>query len=101
MFGGGRGQRVGRVHRRAAGVRRFSDLFDAFFGGTAAGGAARRGRAAVGSDLRYDLRVSFEESNSRHREGIEFSPPGPCATCSGAGAKAGSAAIACRMPGPG
>src|SRR5512141_1406790 len=38
----------------------FSDLFDAFFGGTAAGaGGARRGRSVVGSDLRYDLRVTF------------------------------------------
>ncbi len=38
----------------------FSDLFDAFVGGTAAGGgAARRGRTADGSAHRDDLRVSF------------------------------------------
>src|SRR6185436_2085796 len=40
----------------------FSDIFDAFFGGGAASSAARRGRPQPGADLRYDLRITFEEA---------------------------------------
>src|SRR3954468_8827879 len=45
----------------AAGFGGVSDIFDAFFGGSMAGGA-RRGRPQQGSDLRYDLRITFEEA---------------------------------------
>src|SRR5438874_9825474 len=44
-----------------AGFGGFGDIFDAFFGG-AATGTARRGRPAAGADLRYDLRITFEEA---------------------------------------
>ncbi len=77
-----------------AGFGGFSDLFDAFFGGSAAGGV-RRGRPAVGSDLRYDLRITFEESIRGTEKEIEFPVLDRCATCSGSGAKAGSAAQTC------
>jgi molecular chaperone DnaJ len=73
----------------------FSDLFDAFFGGTATGGAQRRGRAAVGSDLRYDLRISFEESIKGIEKEIEFPVQDRCATCAGTGAEPGTATTAC------
>ena len=65
-----------------AGFGAFSDLFDAFFGGGAAGGV-RRGRPAVGSDLRYDLRITFEESIRGTEKEIEFPVLDRCATCSG------------------
>ena len=39
----------------------FADIFDAFFGANATAGS-RRGRPAAGSDLRYDLRITFEEA---------------------------------------
>jgi molecular chaperone DnaJ len=77
-----------------AGFGAFSDLFDAFFGGSAAGGV-RRGRPAVGSDLRYDLRITFEESIRGTEKEIEFPILDRCATCSGSGAKSGTAAQAC------
>ena len=73
----------------------FSDLFDAFFGGSAAGGGVRRGRPAVGSDLRYDLRITFEESIRGTDKEIEFAALDRCATCSGSGAKSGTATTAC------
>lgn len=78
----------------AAGFGAFSDLFDAFFGGSAAGGV-RRGRPAVGSDLRYDLRISFEESIRGTEKEIDFPVLDRCLTCSGSGAKAGTAAQTC------
>ncbi len=78
----------------AAGFGAFSDLFDAFFGGGAAGGV-RRGRPAVGSDLRYDLRITFEESIRGTEKEIDFPVLDRCPTCSGSGAKAGTSAQTC------
>jgi molecular chaperone DnaJ len=77
-----------------AGFGAFSDLFDAFFGGSAAGGV-RRGRPAVGSDLRYDLRITFEESIRGTEKEIEFPVLDRCPTCSGTGAKSGAALQSC------
>jgi molecular chaperone DnaJ len=77
-----------------AGFGAFSDLFDAFFGGSAAGGV-RRGRPAVGSDLRYDLRITFEESIRGTDKEIEFPVLDRCPTCSGTGAKSGAALQSC------
>jgi len=70
----------------------FSDIFDAFFG---ASGAGRRGRPATGSDLRYDLRISFEEAILGTEKEIEFPVLGRCDTCSGSGAKPGTEPITC------
>jgi len=77
-----------------AGFGAFSDLFDAFFGGTAAGGV-RRGRAAVGSDLRYDLRISFAEAIHGAEKEIEFPVLDRCPACGGSGARAGAAPVIC------
>ena len=49
----------------------FTDIFEAFFGG-AAGGGARRGHPAAGADLRYDLRITFEEAVHGTEKEIEF-----------------------------
>src|SRR6516162_8519140 len=54
-----------------AGFGNFGDIFDAFFGGAAAGGV-RHGRPPAGSDLRYDLRITFAEAVSGTEKDIEF-----------------------------
>jgi molecular chaperone DnaJ len=77
-----------------AGFGGFSDIFDAFFGGGAAG-AARRARPTTGSDLRYDLRITFEEAVLGVEKEIEFPVLGRCDTCGGSGAKAGSTPVQC------
>jgi molecular chaperone DnaJ len=71
----------------------FADIFDAFFG--AAGAGQRRGRPAAGSDLRYDLRISFEEAILGTQKEIEFPVLARCETCSGNGAKPGTEPITC------
>jgi molecular chaperone DnaJ len=71
----------------------FGDIFDAFFGGTTAG--ARRGRPQAGSDLRYDLRISFEEAVRGTEKEIEFSVLGRCETCEGTGARPGTTPTTC------
>jgi molecular chaperone DnaJ len=79
----------------------FGDLFDAFFsgmGGAAAGGP-RRGRKASGSDLRYDLRISFDEAVRGIDKEIEFDLLDKCGTCGGSGAALGSAPVTCSLCG--
>jgi molecular chaperone DnaJ len=71
----------------------FSDIFDAFFGGAAAGG--RRAHPTSGADLRYDLRISFEEAVRGTEKEIEFPVYGRCETCEGSGAKPGTQPVAC------
>jgi molecular chaperone DnaJ len=78
----------------AAGFGGFSDIFDAFFGGSM-GGAARRARPLTGSDLRYDLRITFEEAVLGTEKEIEFPVLGRCDTCEGTGAKPGTAPTQC------
>jgi molecular chaperone DnaJ len=74
----------------------FSDIFDAFFGGGAAGaGSARRGRPQPGADLRYDLRITFEEAVRGTEKEIEFRVLDRCETCSGTGAKPGTDPVTC------
>lgn len=81
-----------------AGFGGFGDIFDAFFG-AGTGTSARRGRPAAGSDLRYDLRIAFEEAVRGTEKEIEFGALGRCETCGGSGAKAGSVPVACQQCG--
>ena len=77
-----------------AGFGGFADIFDAFFGAAAAGGP-RRGRPASGSDLRYDLRIAFEEAIEGIQKEIEFPVLARCETCSGSGAAPGTQPTTC------
>ncbi len=73
----------------------FSDIFDAFFGGAGGANSARRGRPQPGADLRYDLRLTFEEAINGTDKEIEFPVLLRCATCKGSGAKEGVDPITC------
>ena len=73
----------------------FSDIFDAFFGGGAGAASARRGRPQPGADLRYDLRITFEEAVKGTEKEIEFTVLQRCETCHGSGAKDGTDPIVC------
>ena len=77
----------------AGGAGGFQDIFDAFFGGTAAAG--RRPRVPTGADLRYDLQITFAESISGTEKEIEFSSLARCETCAGTGAEPGTSPITC------
>lgn len=71
----------------------FGDIFDAFFGGAQAG--TRRGRPPAGADLRYDLRLTFEESIRGTEKEISFSALGRCDACEGSGAAPGTTPVGC------
>ena len=67
----------------------FGDIFDAFFGGSPAGGRGRR-RVVAGADLRYDLTIEFAEAVSGVTKEISFPTLVRCETCEGTGAEPGS-----------
>ena len=73
----------------------FSDIFDAVCGGAAGGGSARRGRPQGGADLRYDLRITFEEAIKGTEKEIDFRVLDRCETCSGTGAEPGTEPVTC------
>ena len=74
----------------------FSDIFEDFFGDF--GGGRRSSRKSSnnrGSDLRYDLSITLEESYSGKKQNIQFSSTEKCITCKGNGSKPGYSADRC------
>ena len=70
-----------------------NDIFDMFFGG-GMGGQTRR-RANRGADLRYDLRIAFEEAAFGATKEIEIPRVERCPICDGTGAKPGTKLETC------
>lgn len=71
----------------------FGDIFDAFFGG-----ATRRGRRrgpARGADLRYNLRLTFEEAVFGVEKEIDFPRLDRCEVCAGRGTAPGTDLSTC------
>ena len=78
----------------------FSDVFEDLFGdfmGRGGQGAqgGRRSRAQRGSDLRYNLRVSLEESFKGVQKTITVPSSVACDVCSGTGAEGGAEPVTC------
>lgn len=74
----------------------FGSIFEDLFG--MSGGRRRGGggtRARRGSDLRYDLTVSFKESVLGCERKIEIPKRQTCSTCSGNGAAPGTKPVTC------
>ena len=72
----------------------FEDIFGGIFGDFFSGGG-RRGGPERGSDLRYDLEITFEESAKGVETSIQIPRLEPCQTCSGSGAEPGSSPTTC------
>lgn len=76
----------------------FSDIFEAFFGGGAPGGAQRRRRGPErGADLRFDLDLPFTEAVFGVERTIDIHHLEKCDDCSGSGAKDGSQVTTCGL----
>jgi len=80
----------------------FGDLFgglgDAFgFGDLFGGGSRRRGGPRRGSDLRYDLEISFEQAARGHEMQLQIPREETCETCNGNGAAAGTSPEVCNQ----
>jgi molecular chaperone DnaJ len=81
----------------------FQDILGDLFGvEDVLGGGRRRGRGQRGqrgTDLRYDMSLSFEEAASGVSSKIRISRHEACESCRGTGAKPGSGMAACRTCG--
>jgi molecular chaperone DnaJ len=76
----------------------FADILGNMFGfGDLFGGGRRRGGPQRGSDLRYDLEISFEEAAKGTETTIQIPRQETCETCQGSGAAKGSTAATCSM----
>ena len=80
----------------------FHDIFGDFFGFEdlfGSGGRRGRTRAQRGSDLRYDMTLTFEEAAAGVSTKIKLPKQELCGACRGTGAKAGTGATACQACG--
>jgi molecular chaperone DnaJ len=78
----------------------FHDIFGDFFGfEDLFGGGGRRGgrrRSQRGSDLRYDMTLTFEEAAAGITTKIRIPRQEYCSSCNGTGAKAGTGVATCQ-----
>ena len=72
----------------------FDSIFDQLFGG-GMGGAQRRQGPQQGNDLRYELRINFEEAVFGCEKSFDFYRNENCDTCHGTGAKPGTQPKTC------
>lgn len=76
----------------------FSDIFEDLFGGMGGGrggAGGGRSRATRGSDLRYNLRVTLEESFKGVQKQITVPGSANCTACNGTGAEGGAEPQTC------
>ena len=73
----------------------FDDLFGDFMGGQRGGAGGGGRRAARGADLRYNLRVSLEESFAGLQKTINVPTAVGCTSCDGTGAEGGVEPTTC------
>ena len=71
----------------------FSDIFGEVFGFSAGRGGAKRPRA--GSDLRYNLEISFRQAAKGDEVSIRIPVETTCGTCNGSGSAPGSTPQTC------
>jgi molecular chaperone DnaJ len=81
----------------------FHDIFGDFFGFEDLFGGGRRGggrtRVRRGSDLRYDMTLTFEEAAVGVNTKIRLPRQEYCESCNGTGAKKGTGVVACQTCG--
>ncbi len=96
MGGGAGGNPFGGMD--FSGMGGMGDIFDQLFNGGMGGSAqARRNAPRQGNDVRYELRLTFEEAAKGCHKSVEFYRYENCATCGGNGAKPGTQPQTCSM----
>ena len=86
---------------RAGGFHDPSDIFRDVFGGGGifddlfGGGRGESTSGQRGTDLRYDMEITFEEAAHGCEKEVSVTKPGRCESCNGTGAETGSKARGC------
>ena len=78
----------------ASGFGGFESIFDQLFGG-GMGGQAQRSGPRPGNDLRFSMRVTFEEAAFGAKKSFGFMRNEECETCHGSRAKPGTQPVTC------
>ena len=82
----------------AGGFGNLNDIFESFFGGFGGfgfGGRPDPNAPQRGDDLRYDIKIKFEEAVFGVNKEIEFNHLEKCPDCGGTGAEKGSSKVTC------
>ncbi len=77
------------------GMGGMGDIFDQLFNGGMGSRAARSQAPVQGNDLRYELRIAFEEAAKGCEKSFEIYRNELCETCKGSGAKPGTSPVTC------
>lgn len=93
--GGGGGPRGGGFQGNADFASAFSDVFDDLFGNFAGGRGGGGQRAARGSDLRYNLRITLEDAFKGKQATITVPGSVACEVCNGTGSEGASEPTTC------
>ena len=75
----------------------FSDIFGDLFGDIFGNTGGQRSRGERGSDLQYNMEISFEEAAFGHSTEVDIPRMETCDTCGGLGAKSESDIEVCRV----
>ena len=76
----------------------FSDIFNDLFGGGFRGGrgsSRRHDGSAVGSDLRFDIEITLEDSFNGKKVPISYVTYIKCSSCSGSGSEGSAKSVQC------
>jgi molecular chaperone DnaJ len=75
----------------------FADIFDEMFGEFMGGGGRRQAGPGRGSDLRYNLELTLEETFRGKQATIRVATLAACEACHGTGAEAGAKPVTCAV----
>lgn len=103
-FGGGGAGGNGYYSYSTSGFDGFDvdlgDIFSSFFGGGFGGRSSAKNNGPIkGTDLRYNMELTFEEAYTGIEREITINRNEECSTCGGTGAKPGTKAETCSMCG--
>jgi molecular chaperone DnaJ len=73
----------------------FGDIFESFFGGGGFSSSRRKNGPERGADIEYNLNLTFEEAVFGVEKEVSINRHERCETCSGSGAKPGTAPKTC------
>lgn len=100
-FGGAGGQGfsdAGFDFSSFSGSGGFADIFETFFGGSAGGGGGSKKRGPKpGSDIEFQIQLSFEEAAFGTEKELMVTKPVGCDHCQGTGAEPGSKSVSCNL----